>query len=67
MNRQEIMATKTHTITKKDPQHTQVWEWEETPEVVAALKELESVKFAGNYSGPLYAPHPELNNGKTTN
>ena len=37
-----------------------VWEWEETPEVIAALKEY--AKFAGNYSGPLYAPHPSLKN-----
>jgi len=65
--KEEIMTAKTHTITKKDPQHTQVWEWEETPEVVAALKELEQVKFAGNYPGPLYAPHPDLKNGKETN
>jgi len=35
-----------------------VWEWNETPEVVAALKEYH--KFAGNYPGPLYAPHPTL-------
>ena len=60
--KEEIMTTKTHTITKKDPQHTQVWKWEETP-----LKELEQVKFAGNYPGPLYAPHPDLKNGKETN
>jgi hypothetical protein len=32
------------------------WEWEETPEVVKALKDLHE----GNYKGPLYAPHPDL-------
>lgn len=32
------------------------WIWDETPEVVEALKKL----HAGNYPGPLYAPHPEL-------
>lgn len=32
------------------------WEWEETPEVVEALKKL----HAGDYQGPLYAPHPDL-------
>ena len=37
-----------------------VWEWNETPEVIAALKEY--FKFAGNYPGPLYAPHPDLKN-----
>jgi hypothetical protein len=38
------------------------WEWEETPETVEALKKLhqKEVKFAGNYQGPLYAPHPDL-------
>lgn len=41
------------------------WEWEETPETVKAVEEL--AKFAGNYEGPLYAPHPELKNGKETN
>jgi hypothetical protein len=31
------------------------WSWEETPEVKTALEQ-----FKGNYSGPLYAPHPDL-------
>ena len=39
------------------------WNWEETPEVAEALKNL----HAGNYEGPLYAPHPDLKNGKETN
>jgi hypothetical protein len=34
------------------------WEWEETKETVKAVKEL--AKFAGNYPGPLYAPHPNI-------
>lgn len=37
-----------------------VWTWEETPEVTEALKQLHTPKFAGNYNGPLYAPHPDL-------
>ena len=41
------------------------WEWEETPEVINALQEMN--KFSGNYSGPLYAPHPDLTDGKETN
>ena len=36
------------------------WEWEETPETLEALKKLHEPKFAGNYEGPLYAPHPDL-------
>jgi hypothetical protein len=46
------------------------FEWEETPEVIEALKILNKPKFAGNYKGPLYAPHPELkrpNQRPTTN
>jgi hypothetical protein len=46
------------------------WEWEETPETIKAIKQLHEtvkqvnkIKFAGNYSGPLYAPHPDLKNG----
>ena len=34
------MTKKTHTIEKKNPQHNQIWEWEETPEVLAALEQL---------------------------
>ena len=34
------MTSKTHTIEKKTPQHNQIWEWEETPEVLAALEQL---------------------------
>jgi hypothetical protein len=40
-----------------------VWEWNETPEVLEALKNFHS----GNYSGPLYAPHPDLKNENETN
>lgn len=50
------------------------WEWEETPETIEALKKLHETvksvnesKFAGNYSGPLYAPHPSLKNENETN
>jgi len=37
------------------------WSWEETPEVIKALKEVHK-----DYDGPLYAPHPDLKNGKET-
>lgn len=50
------------------------WEWEETAETVEALKQLHETvkkvnerKFAGNYPGPLYAPHPDLKNETATN
>ena len=45
--------------------HGNEWNWDETPEVVKAIKELD--KFAGNYPGPLYTPHPHIKeNGKET-
>ena len=34
------MALKTHTIEKKNPQHNQIWEWEETPELLSVLDQL---------------------------
>ena len=40
------------------------WEWEETAETVKAVQEL--TKFAGNYPGPLYAPHPHIKNETQT-
>jgi len=40
------------------------FEWEETAETVKAVQEL--ANFAGNYSGPLYAPHPDLKNENAT-
>lgn len=44
------------------------WAWEETSETIEALKNLEEAsKFAGNYKGPLYAPHPSIKNGKQSN
>jgi len=40
------------------------WEWDETSEVTKAVERLHDTmrkqKFAGNYPGPLYAPHPDL-------
>ena len=35
------MTLKTHTIEKKNHKHKQVWEWEETPELIAAIEQLE--------------------------
>lgn len=36
------------------------WEWEESSEATKAIDRLHKAKFAGNYEGPLYAPHPEI-------
>ena len=34
------MTKRTYTQEKKNPKHTNVWEWEEIPEVLAALEQL---------------------------
>ena len=36
------MTLRTHTIEKKNEQHNQIWEWEETPEFVDALLRLDT-------------------------
>lgn len=41
------------------------WNWEETPEVIEALKNYH--QSSGNYSGPLYAPHPDISNENASN
>lgn len=45
------MAKRTYTIEKKDPTHAQVWEWNETPELVKLLKELHTNKSTSS-TGP---------------
>ena len=43
------MTLKTHTIEKKKDTHKQIWEWEETPELLAALEKLnESSQLAAS-------------------
>jgi hypothetical protein len=56
------MATRTTTTKNGDE-----WQWEETPEVAEALKALHKGQFAGNYPGPLYAPHPHITNDQNKN
>ena len=34
------MTLKSHTIEKKKDTHKQIWEWEETPELLAAIEQL---------------------------
>ena len=45
------MTLKTHTIEKKKDTHNQIWEWEENPELLAAIEQLhkssEAVKAVG--------------------
>ena len=35
------MTIRTHTVEKKNPKHNQEWSWEETPEVLAAIEQLD--------------------------
>ena len=35
------MTLKTHTVEKKNPKNNQVWEWEETPELLTAIEQLQ--------------------------
>ena len=35
------MTIKQHTIEKKGDNRNQIWEWEETPELLAAIEQLE--------------------------
>ena len=48
------MTLKTYTIEKKDESRKQVWEWEETPELLAAIEQLQkssqAVKEVGIFS-----------------
>ena len=34
------MTLRTYTVEKKNPKNNQVWEWEETPELLAAIEQL---------------------------
>ena len=35
------MTIRTHKIEKKNEQHNQEWSWDETPEVLAAIEQLD--------------------------
>ena len=36
------MTKKSHLIEKKNPQHNQLWEWEETSELLKILEKLDN-------------------------
>tara|TARA_Y100001960_G_scaffold265024_1_gene287829 strand:- start:2 stop:196 length:195 start_codon:yes stop_codon:yes gene_type:complete len=54
------MTLKTHTIEKKNPKHCQEWQWEETPELLAAIEQLrkssDAVKGFGKIK-PIFVPN----------
>ena len=56
------MTRRTHTITKKNPQHNQEWSWDETPEFVDALRRLDvSTELANNFKVPsLHVPNVSI-------
>ena len=51
------MTLKTHTVEKKNPKHNQTWEWEETPELLAALEQLEKSSQAVRDLGKIKKIH----------
>ena len=52
------MTLRTHTVEKKNPKNNQEWSWEETPDVLAAIEQLqkssEAVKSVSYKPRPLY-------------
>ena len=42
------MTLRTHTVKKKNPKHSQEWSWEETPEVLAAIEQLQKSSELAN-------------------
>ena len=51
------MTLKTYTIEKKDESRKQVWEWEETPELLAAIEQLHKSSQAVNDVGKVKKLH----------
>ena len=62
------MTLRTHTIEKKKDTHKQVWEWEETPQLLAAIEQLhksseavKNIKVPNLHVGTNnYAPHKKF-------
>jgi len=42
------MAKRTFTLEKKDPTHNQVWEWDETPELIRILEKLHTTDYTSS-------------------
>ena len=51
------MTLKTYTIEKKDESRKQVWEWEETPELVKAIEQLQKSSQAVKDVGEIKKLH----------
>ena len=51
------MTLKTHTIEEKEGKKTQIWEWEETPELVKAIEQLQKSSQAVKDVGKIKKLH----------
>ena len=51
------MTLKTHTVEKKNPKNNQLWEWEETPELLAAIEQLQKSSQAVKDVGEIKKLH----------
>ena len=51
------MTLRTHTIEKKEGKKTQLWEWEETPELLAAVEQLQKSSQAVKDVGEIKKLH----------
>ena len=51
------MTLKTHTIEKKEGKKTQIWEWEEPPELVKAIEQLQKSSQAVKDVGKIKKLH----------
>ena len=51
------MTLRTHTVEKKNPKNNQEWSWEETPEVLAAIEQLQKSSQAVKDVGKIEKLH----------
>ena len=56
------MTLRTHTVEKKNPKNNQEWSWEETPELLEAIKQLEI--SSNNVEALKYVPKRMHNGNK---
>ena len=55
-----LMTLRTHTIEKKKDTHKQIWEWEETPELLAAIEQLHKSSQAVEAVSYTHLPLPTI-------
>ena len=51
------MTLRTHTVEKKNPKNNQEWSWEETPELLAAIEQLQKSSQAVKDVGEIKKLH----------